>query len=117
MASQLKWLGHGSWALEIGEYHVLLDPFLDDSPTSPVKAADVEADFILVSHGHFDHVADVASIANRTGATVVSNYEIAEWFAKNHGVEKTVGMNLGGTASLPFGKVKLTIAHHSSTLR
>jgi len=116
MATQLRWLGHGSWSLKIGEHNVLLDPFLNDSPTSPVKADDVEADFILVSHGHFDHVADVASIANRTGATLVTNFEIAEWFAKNHGVKNNVGMNLGGTASLAFGKAKLTVAHHSSQL-
>jgi L-ascorbate metabolism protein UlaG (beta-lactamase superfamily) len=116
MATQLKWLGHGSWSLKIDDHNVLLDPFLNDSPTSPVKAEDVDADFILVSHGHFDHVADVASIANRTGATVVAIYEIADWFAKNHGVENTIGMNLGGTVNLPFGKAKMTLAHHSSQL-
>ena len=74
MATELTWLGHGSWSLRIGNDVVLLDPFLDESPTSPVKAADVEADYILVSHGHFDHVTDVAAIAHRTGATVVANY-------------------------------------------
>ena len=116
MATRIKWLGHGSWSLEIGKHKVLLDPFLNDSPTAPVKADDVDADFILVSHGHIDHVADVGSIANRTGAAVVTNYEIAEWFAKNHGVANTLGMNLGGAVSLPFGKVKLTVAHHSSQL-
>ena len=61
MATEFTWLGHGSWSLRIGETIVLLDPFLDDSPTAPVKAADVEADYILVSHGHFDHVADVVA--------------------------------------------------------
>ena len=116
MAIDLQWLGHGSWKLEVEDHHVLIDPFLNDSPTAPVKADDVEASFILVSHGHFDHVADVASIANRTGATVVSNYEIATWFANGHGVENTLGMNLGGGVDLPFGNVKLTIAHHSSQL-
>jgi L-ascorbate metabolism protein UlaG (beta-lactamase superfamily) len=61
-------------------------------------------------------VADVASIANRTGATVVSNYEIATWFAEKHQVKNTLGMNLGGGVDLPFGRVKLTIAFHSSQL-
>jgi L-ascorbate metabolism protein UlaG (beta-lactamase superfamily) len=116
MAIELTWLGHGSWAVKAGDHHILIDPFLNESPTAPVKADDVEANFILVSHGHYDHVADVASIANRTGATVVSNYEIATWFAEEHHVKNTVGMNLGGGVDLPFGRAKLTVAHHSSQL-
>jgi L-ascorbate metabolism protein UlaG (beta-lactamase superfamily) len=116
MTTQLTWLGHGSWSLRIGHDTVLLDPFLDESPTASVKAADVDADYVLVSHGHFDHVSDVAAIANRTGATVVANFEIAQWFATKHGVKSTVGMNLGGQIALPFGTVKLTVAWHSSQL-
>jgi L-ascorbate metabolism protein UlaG (beta-lactamase superfamily) len=116
MTIELTWLGHAAWAIKAGEHHILIDPFLNDSPTAPVKADDVEANFILVSHGHYDHVADVASIANRTGATVVSNYEIATWFAEKHQVKNTLGMNLGGGVDLPFGRVKLTIAFHSSQL-
>ena len=116
MAIDLKWLGHGTWLINSGEHSILLDPFLDDSPTAPVKAADINATHILVSHGHFDHVADVAPIANRTGATVVAIYEIAEWFSNQHKVENTLGMNLGGTIELPFGSVKMTPALHSSQL-
>lgn len=116
MAIDLKWLGHGTWLINSGEHSILLDPFLDDSPTAPVKAADVNPTHILVSHGHFDHVADVAPIANRTGATVVAIYEIAEWFSNQHKVENTLGMNLGGTVELPFGSVKMTPALHSSQL-
>ncbi len=116
MSTTLTWLGHASWQLTTPEHTILVDPFLDDSPTSPVKAADVHADFILVSHGHFDHIADAAKIANRTGATVVSNYEITTWLAKHHCVKNTVGGNLGGGALLPFGRVKLTVAFHSSSL-
>ncbi|MBI2477812.1 MAG: metal-dependent hydrolase [Planctomycetia bacterium] len=116
MTIELTWLGHASWAIKAGEHRILIDPFLNDSPTAPVKADEVEASFILVSHGHFDHVADVAAIANRTGATVVSNYEIATWFAEKHQVKNTLGMNLGGGVDLPFGRVKLTIAFHSSQL-
>lgn len=115
MSLELTWLGHGSWSLRTGQQTVLVDPFLDDSPTAPVKSHQVAADYILVSHGHFDHVADVAKIAQRTGATVVSNFEIATWFAKQ-GVAQTLGMNLGGAVALPFGRVKSTLAHHSSEL-
>jgi L-ascorbate metabolism protein UlaG (beta-lactamase superfamily) len=113
---ELTWLGHASWQLKTAEHTILVDPFLDDSPTAPLKAKNAAADFILVSHGHFDHIADAAKIANRTGATVVSNYEITTWLAKNHGVRNTVGGNLGGGANLPFGRVKLTLAFHSSSL-
>lgn len=116
METKLTWLGHGSWFLKVGEHSVLLDPFLDESPTAPIKAAEAEADYILVSHGHFDHVADVAPIAKRTGATVIAIFEVAEWFGSQHGVEERIGMNLGGSVRLPFGQVQMTIAHHSSQL-
>lgn len=114
--AKLTWYGHATWLLECAGQRVLIDPFLDHNPASPIKAAEVEAGFLLVSHGHEDHLADAASIANRTGATIVSNFEIASWFGKKHGVKNTVGMNLGGSVKLPFGKVKLTLAFHSSTL-
>ena len=115
MSTELTWLGHGSWAIATAGQHILLDPFLDDSPTAPVKSDQVEADVILVSHGHFDHVADVTKIAQRTGATVISNVEISQWFEKQ-GVSNTVGVNLGGSLQQPFGRVKYTLAHHSSSL-
>lgn len=116
MTTTVTWLGHGSWAIKADSSTILLDPFLDESPTAPVKAVEVEADYILVSHGHFDHVADVAAIANRTKATVVAIYEIGEWFQQQHGVQNVVQMNLGGGVTLPFGHVKMTLAHHSSQL-
>ena len=113
---KLTWYGHGTWLIETGDHRIVLDPFFDDNPAATVAAADVEADFILISHGHFDHVADAAAIANRTGATLIAIYEIAEWFGKNHSVEKTIGMNIGGVIELPFGQVKMTMAQHSSQL-
>lgn len=116
MSIELTWLGHASWKIATGNHTILIDPFLNDSPTSPVKSADVEADFILVSHGHFDHVADVAEIANRCDSMVVAVFEIAQWFAENHSVKQTTGMNIGGSLKLPFGSVKMTPAIHSSQL-
>lgn len=116
MATELTWLGHGGWSLRTGSHTVLLDPFLDQSPVAPMSSADVAADFILVSHGHFDHVADAAVIANRTGATVVSNFEISEWLKSQHQVRNAIGMNIGGAVALPFGRVKMTLAFHSSQL-
>jgi L-ascorbate metabolism protein UlaG (beta-lactamase superfamily) len=116
MSTELTWLGHASWQVKTAEHTILIDPFLDDSPTAPVKSDKVQADFILVSHGHYDHIADAAKIANRSGATVVSNYEIITWLAKQHHVKNTVGGNLGGGTMLPFGRVQLTLAFHSSSL-
>ena len=115
--TRLTWLSHGSWLIEAGSHRVLLDPFLTDNPTatkSPADFADVK--HILLSHGHFDHVADAAAIANQNGATVIANFEIAQWFASNHNVSSTVGMNLGGATELPFGRVKMVPALHSSSL-
>jgi L-ascorbate metabolism protein UlaG (beta-lactamase superfamily) len=115
MAVELTWLGHATWLLKTGQHAILVDPFLDDSPTAPVKADQVPADFILVSHGHADHVADCVKIAKRTGAVVISNFEICQWLAQQ-GVQNTVAHNLGGGSTQPFGRVQLTLAHHSSQL-
>ena len=116
MAIELTWFGHASWQIKTENHTILLDPFVDENPSAACKAADLEADYILVSHGHFDHVADVAPIANQCTSTVIAVYEIAEWFAKNHGVVNTIGMNTGGGIALPFGHVKMTNAVHSSQL-
>ncbi len=120
MEIQLTWLGHATWKIQAGDHTILLDPFLNDSPVAPVNADEVKADVILVSHGHFDHVADVASIANRCNAHVVAVYEIAQWFQANHDVKLATGMNLGGTFKLPLegisASVKMTPAVHSSQL-
>ena len=96
--------------------NILFDPFI--TPNELAKDVDVEsipADFILISHGHEDHVADAVSIAKRTGATVVSNFEIVTWFG-TQGVEKGHPMNHGGTWSFDFGTVKYVNAVHSSVL-
>lgn len=115
MPSELTWLGHGSWSIASNGYTVLLDPYLDENPVALVKADDLEADFVLVSHGHGDHVSDAVAIARRTGATVVANFEICQWLAR-HGVKKTHAMNLGGGYRFPFGRVKMTMAQHTSML-
>ncbi|MGE0758502.1 MAG: metal-dependent hydrolase [Pirellulaceae bacterium] len=116
MSVDLTWLGHAAWKLTTGGKTVVIDPFLNDSPTAPCKADEVAADYVLVSHGHFDHCADAASIARRCRAPLLSNFEIATWFAKTHHVSDTVGMNLGGGVQLPIGRVELTLAFHSSQL-
>ncbi len=115
MSVELTWLGHGTWIIASGSHRVLLDPFLNDNPACPLQADQVEPTAILVSHGHFDHVADLVSIAKRTSAPVYCVFEIAQWLGKQ-GVENTTGMNLGGGIETDFGRVTLTPAWHSSVL-
>ena len=117
MSIAITWLGHSCFAIESGQHKLLIDPFLNDSPAAPIKAEQAQADFVLLTHGHFDHIADAVSIALRTGATVLANYEIGEWL-KQQGIaeDKVVPMNPGGAADLPFGNAKMTTAVHSSSL-
>ena len=113
---KLTYYGHSCFAVEIAGCHLLFDPFITPNPlAAAIEPATIAADFILVSHGHFDHVADVVDIAQRTDATVIANFEIAEWFSA-HSVAKTLPMNLGGATRLPFGRVKMIPALHSSVL-
>ena len=112
----LTYYGHSCFGVHVDGAHLLFDPFISGNPKAAAVDIDkIPADYILVSHGHFDHVDDVARIAKRTGATLVSNFEIVQWFAK-HGVEKAHGMNLGGAWEFPFGRVKMTAATHSSSM-
>ncbi len=116
MSIELTWHGHATWVIKSEKHSIVIDPFFDDNPSSKIKASDVQADFIVVSHGHFDHIADCASIANRLNIPVFSVYEIATWLGEKHGVQNCVGMNLGGSTTQEFGSLKLTPAWHSSQL-
>ncbi|HEX3997094.1 MAG TPA: metal-dependent hydrolase [Pirellulales bacterium] len=115
MAIELTWLGHATWSVAAGNHRFLVDPYLDDNPAAAAKSGDVEAEFIFLTHGHFDHMNDAVKIAKRTGAAVVANFEICQWLG-NQGVSKTLPMNIGGSMPMPFGRAKMTIAHHSSVL-
>ncbi|TWU26538.1 metal-dependent hydrolase [Novipirellula galeiformis] len=117
MMLKLTWLSHACWLIETGAHRILLDPFLTDNPAAKTTIEDhPEISHLLISHGHFDHVADAAAIAHRDDSTVVAIFEIAQWFAEKQQVQSTLGMNLGGVAKLPFGTVKMVPALHSSQL-
>src|SRR5437588_6321532 len=116
MATRLRWLGHACLYLESGGHKILIDPFLTGNPAAAAKADEVAADFILVSHGHEDHLGDTVAIAKRTGATVISNYEISVWLQDKPGLKKVHGMQHGGSHRFPFGRLKLTLAFHGSAL-
>jgi len=107
--------GHACFSLAAGGTTLLFDPFLTGNPAAQVAADDVAADYILLSHGHFDHMPDAAAIAQRTGATVIGTLELASW-VNGQGAANVHGMQPGGSFRFPFGRVKLTIAHHGSML-
>jgi L-ascorbate metabolism protein UlaG (beta-lactamase superfamily) len=115
MATRLRWLGHAALHIESDGKHLLIDPFLTGNPAAAITPDQAQADFILVSHGHGDHVGDTIAIAKRTGATVICNYEISEWMHKQ-GVSKAHGQQHGGGHDFPFGRCKLTLAFHGSVL-
>lgn len=115
MAVELTFFGHSAWELKTAEGRLLIDPFFTGNPAASIPASDAKADFIALTHGHGDHVGDCVEIAKRTGATVIAVYEITTWLEKQ-GVAKTHGMNTGGAFMFPFGRLKLTMAHHSSVL-
>ena len=114
MAFRLTWIGHASLALETSGYKLLIDPYLSQNPATNLDASTVAADYILVTHGHGDHVGDTVEIAKRTNATVISNAEICGWLRKK-GV-KVHAQHLGGGFNHPFGYLKLTLALHGSAL-
>lgn len=115
MSIKITWYGHSALALEVGGYKLLVDPYFTGNPVASISADKVTPDYILVTHGHFDHVGDAAAIAKRTGAMVISNFEIAEWMRKQ-GVPNTHEQHIGGGHDFPFGNLKLTTAFHGSGL-
>jgi L-ascorbate metabolism protein UlaG (beta-lactamase superfamily) len=112
--AKLTYLSHSAFMLEAGGHRILFDPYLTGNPLAPVSPDEVKCDFIIVTHGHGDHVGDAKAIAMKNGATVIANNEIAAWLG-GQGVT-THPLHIGGGHDFPFGRVKLTIAHHGSGL-
>jgi L-ascorbate metabolism protein UlaG (beta-lactamase superfamily) len=112
----LTYYGHACFAVEAAGKKLLFDPFITDNPLArQIDVKKIAADFILVSHGHGDHVGDVIEIAKRTGAQVLAPFETGSWFEKK-GVKNVQSMNHGGATATDFGRVKLTAAVHSSSM-
>ncbi len=113
---KITYYGHACFAAQVAGRTLLFDPFITGNELARnINAQTVPADYILVSHGHSDHVADAVDIAKRTGATLISNFEITVWAGKQ-GVTKTHPLNHGGGHSFEFGRVKYVNAIHSSSL-
>ncbi len=117
MAITYKFHGHATHELNVNGTVILIDPFFSGNPAATISAEDVNPDYILVSHGHGDHVGDTVALAKRTGAKVIANFEIAEgWLMQKQGVDNVHPQHIGGGFNHPFGYVKMTNALHGSQL-
>jgi L-ascorbate metabolism protein UlaG (beta-lactamase superfamily) len=114
MGVVFTWYGHATIGLEVAGKRILVDPFLTDNPVASARPESLSPDYIWVSHGHGDHTADALAIAQRSGAKVISNFEISGWF-EGKGVS-THAQHIGGGHLYPFGYLKFTLALHGSAL-
>lgn len=113
---KITYYGQSCFLFEIGKNRVLFDPFISPNElASSINVDDIKADYILLSHGHQDHVHDAEQIAKNNNATIVANFEITTWYG-NKGIKNVHPMNTGGKVTLPFGTVKMVNAIHSSSL-
>lgn len=111
----ISYYGHSCFSVKCGHKTLLFDPFITPNILAAhIKLEVIQADFILISHGHEDHLADCVKLAQRTNALVISGFEIVQWLSKQ-GVSKVCGMNIGGKLQLDFGTVKMVNAIHSSS--
>ena len=113
---QFTYYGHSCFSIHAGGKTLLFDPFVTGNPlASDIDVDKIAADYIFVSHGHYDHTTDVVRIARQTGAKVLGNWELYDWFNKS-GLQNTHPINPGGQFDFDFGKVKCVTAIHSSSL-
>jgi len=112
--AKITWLGHSTVRIDLADGTVVVvDPFLKGNPSAPAGYSFERLDLILVSHAHADHTGDVIPLARKHGALVVATYDLCEWFASK-GVERTSGMNIGGTQEAAGCKVTQVRADHTS---
>ncbi len=114
MSVTITFLGHAGFLLESGQHRVAIDPFLTGNPVATMKAEDVRCNFIVLTHGHADHIGDTVAIAKANGAAVAAAFEICDYLAKQ-GVEKCEPGNPGGKIATDFGWIAFTQAFHSSS--
>lgn len=112
---KLSFHGQSTIYLEGNNKKVIVDPFISNNPKCDLNIETVQVDYIVLTHGHFDHFGDVVELAKKTGATVIGSAEMADYLSSYHGVENVHGMNIGGKANFDFGSVKFVQAFHSSS--
>lgn len=105
--------GHSFVQVENKNHSVLIDPFISGNPASIIKPDEIKCDYIILTHGHGDHISDALAVAKKNKATIISSFEIANYAGANGVTAHPLG--IGGGFNFPFGRVKLTIAHHSSS--
>lgn len=109
---EIRYHGHSCVEIASGEHRLVIDPFLSGNPLAQVKPEEIKVDYVLITHGHGDHLGDAVQIAKANQATVISNFEVATYLSWQ-GVQ-THGMHIGGAHTFPFGRVKLTQAFHGT---
>jgi L-ascorbate metabolism protein UlaG (beta-lactamase superfamily) len=112
---KVTFIGHSCFALDDGKHKLLIDPFITGNPVAKLTDEQKKADYILITHGHGDHLGDSIKLAKKNNAAVISNFELCT-YCNSQGIEKIHPMHIGGGNEFPFGSVKLTIAHHGSTI-
>jgi len=114
---KLTFYGHSTIGLEINGKKLLFDPFITPNPAAKhIDILSLKPDYILLSHGHGDHMADLEAIQKDSGAQVVCIAEISHWLDVKMGIKNTQGMNIGGGHNFDFGRVKMVYALHSSSM-
>ncbi len=108
----LSYHGHSCFEVDDGSHRIIIDPFLSGNPLTTINPEDISVEAVLVTHGHADHLGDTVAIAKKNGAPVIGMYELVGYCAER-GTEGH-SMSIGGAHTFPFGRVKLTIAHHGS---
>ena len=114
MGSKITFFGHATIGIETGKFHLIVDPYFKRNAAATTKSDEVKADYLLITHGHGDHLGDAIEISALTGATVICNTEIGDWLDKK-GV-KTSMLQVGGSTQFPFGHLRMTFALHGSSL-
>ena len=113
---KVSYFGHSCFGVEVGNKNLLFDPFISSNKLAgKIDIKSIKVDYIFISHGHEDHIADAVEIAKNTNAVVISNFEICNWLNKR-GIDNFHPMNVGGKWIFDFGKVKCVNAVHSSSM-
>lgn len=111
---KITYHGHSCFEITDGQYNLVIDPYLSGNPMTKVKPSDIHAHFVIVTHGHADHWGDAEEIAKTNHAIVIANFELTQFAAKKGCMIHP--LHIGGKANFPFGWLKLTIAHHGSSM-